>query len=378
VKIAQIATDWNVNDYRRENNEYGGVSYYRLLQPKRVIDGHQIDYFAGDLNPDDKRQEKFWLDFVDQYDLIITKQIDTPQAGAALFWACDTQDVPVVMDLDDNFLAVDESNPAYDKGYQKAGKKRAFASSALSLADGFFVSTQPLQDAYRDILSEVYDQQKPSFVLPNCNNADDFDYGSPKDDDAVVVGWHGSVTHDADLKLVLPTIRKIMQRNENVELSLMGGVREETITDLFEEWSLEMIENRIRFHGGTPSWNGFPAALMKKPWDIGIAPLVDNEFNRGKSHIKWMEQAMKKIPTVASAVYPYEKPVQGTDVIRDGKTGFLVEDDEWDKALTYLIENEDVRNEVGQAAYKQVVDEWQYETHAFKWEQAIEGVVKYT
>jgi len=42
-------------------------------------------------------------------------------------------------------------------------------------------------------------------------------------------------------------------------------------------------------------------------FDIGLAPLRDNHFNRGKSNLRWLEYSALKIPTIASDVEPFKE-----------------------------------------------------------------------
>ena len=86
---------------------------------------------------------------------------------------------------------------------------------------------------------------------------------------------------------------------------------------------------------------------------------------------------MKKIPTVASWVYPYHAPIDGTPVIQDGKTGFLVETkEEWVETLQKLIDNPELRQKIGKAAYNAVKKNWQYKDHISKWDNAIQKVLE--
>jgi len=74
-----------------------------------------------------------------------------------------------------------------------------------------------------------------------------------------------------------------------------------------------------------------------------------------------MEYSMIKIPTVASRVYPYFIELDGKDTIRDGETGFLCSTPEqWEKTLSKLIEDEELRIKIGQQAYNYIKDNWQY------------------
>ena len=116
--------------------------------------------------------------------------------------------------------------------------------------------------------------------------------------------------------------------------------------------------------------------MAEHDWSIGLAPLRDTKFARGKSHIKWLENSLLGVPTVASNVYAYAEPIQGTATIDDGETGLLAKDDEWEEKLALLIEDEKLRKYMGRDARKYVVDNWTYTRHAHKWEDAFKSVIE--
>jgi glycosyltransferase involved in cell wall biosynthesis len=107
---------------------------------------------------------------------------------------------------------------------------------------------------------------------------------------------------------------------------------------------------------------------MSQKWDIGIAPLINDEFNRGKSHIKWMEYAMCGIPCVASDVAPYK-------VIRNGIDGILTDDDHWYYNLRRLVRDRNLRAAIGYNALLTVGDFHQYGDHAHLWTEALSNFI---
>ena len=82
-------------------------------------------------------------------------------------------------------------------------------------------------------------------------------------------------------------------------------------------------------------------------FDIGIMPLADDEWSRGKGGYKLLQYMAIGIPCVASPV--------GTNnrIILEGINGFLSSsEDEWMKKLSLLIENSDLRYRMGIAGRK--------------------------
>ena len=361
MKALLISTDWQQNDYRVANNAYGGVTYYRLIAPQKAVNalGHEWDYLGNKATIDNKT----WEERLEGYDIVISKHIDNPNGAKNIHLACEKLGIPFVYDLDDDLFSIREDNPAHDS-YAKGKIKRLYLATNLSFADAFFVSTEPLKETYQKFYKDNFDLDIPIYVLPNYNDAELFNYKSSKNEDKTIIGYHGSVTHDADLAMVLPVIDRLMSEHHNLYMQLVGSVRRDSINKLFAN-----IENRNKFEikAGTPAFDEFPRLLMSMPWDIGVAPLIDDEFNRGKSHIKYMEYAMKYIPVVASDTYPYKHNATGAILCRNQT--------DWYIKLKMLIANKKLRHQTAQKINQHVLDNLQYKDKGQMWIDAAQDVI---
>ncbi|HEY2744506.1 MAG TPA: glycosyltransferase, partial [Polyangia bacterium] len=87
--------------------------------------------------------------------------------------------------------------------------------------------------------------------------------------------------------------------------------------------------------------------------DIGLYPLVADEWSVGKSGFKAVQYMACAVPTVAS-------PVGVTsDMIRDGDNGFLAADDAtWVERLTQLIDEPALRKRLGAAGRADALASW--------------------
>ncbi len=101
--------------------------------------------------------------------------------------------------------------------------------------------------------------------------------------------------------------------------------------------------------------------LQFKPWsleteitdleqfDIGVMPLPDDEWSKGKCGFKALQYMALQIPTVASSVGV------NIQIIQQGENGFLCRTaEEWTHNLSVLIENKALRDLVGIAGRKKV------------------------
>lgn len=379
IKCALIGTDWNSNETRKKMNHYGGVTYYRLIKPllENVNDDFEFTYYGSDLSAeaDGKTGEQFWNKLVSKHDIFITKCIDNEQAVSNLIFFCRKLKKKIILDLDDNIFEVKPDQPAYEV-YAKGKPKRAIVAAFISMVDALFVSTQPLADYYAKYIKNLYGQDMKIFVLPNYNDISEFHFPIPeKEKDKIIIGWTGSITHFNDLKIVLPALERLMKEFPNLYIELSGGLYHKDAIKLFANFDDKVLD-RIHCGSGTESWFGYPELLSTYKWNIGIAPLTSDEFNRGKSHIKWMEYSTYAVPTIASRVYPYHMPILGQNTIVDGKTGFLCDEKEWYYKLKKLILHPEIAEKIGQNARDYVINELQYKQHHRLWINALSQIAK--
>jgi hypothetical protein len=156
----------------------------------------------------------------------------------------------------------------------------------------------------------------------------------------IVIGYFsGTGSHNRDFTLVSPLLAELMGRYEHLWLHLSGHLE--------IGGSLLAYTDRIR-RAPFVAWQELPSLVAQI--DINIAPLeLDNPFCQAKSEIKYTEAALVGVPTVASPTEAYRY------AIHDGVDGFLAATpDEWRQALTQLIEQPALREQVGEAARRAV------------------------
>lgn len=252
---------------------------------------------------------------------------------------------PVFFDIDDlvfdtvytDQLSYTQGLNSVEKGNYDAGVRNY--GYMLKNCDGAITSTNQLQE-------ELYKYQ--SKVLLNRNLASDDliaissqyikDYSQISD--IVKIGYFsGSISHNENFELIKPAIKQLLTKYSNVQLHIVG------ILDIPQD--MKPFENQIVTHDYV-DWDKLPALISEV--DINLAPLVNSIFNRAKSEIKWIEAALVKVPTVASKIGAF------SDAIIDGETGLLATDDEWFDKLEALVLSTELRQEIADAAYQDVLE----------------------
>jgi glycosyltransferase involved in cell wall biosynthesis len=143
--------------------------------------------------------------------------------------------------------------------------------------------------------------------------------------DRLVIGWTGSATSQAHLESFAPVLGRIFERHR-VEIHVVSAhpPRLDGIPVRWKRWIAEReVEDLAEF-------------------DVGIMPLPDDEWTRGKSAFKALQCMGMGMPVICS-------PVGTTvDLIRDGENGFLASTpDEWVETVGRLVADPSLRERVG-------------------------------
>lgn len=367
MKILAHFTDYMHRPERKKLNTFGALGYYRIHSPMKQLKKHQVEVVGVGIDSYGDTFEENWKNIFKQNDAFWMLHAFGEKVLAAQAYCAEKYQKLLIYDLDDDYLDVPETNPVYDK-FKKANsiedvgtvRTRGALSASFSFADVLTVSTEPLKARMEKHFKEVFHMKKEIVVIPNMNTIGDWNYAPvPKYKDRVVIGYSGSNSHQSDLIKALPAIRNLMQKYEYLHLEIIGAIEKSKLDFYFKDWPMKLLD-RVGLIPATATFWEYPEWLSKQKWDIGIAPLEDSEFNRCKSHIKWMEYSMYKIPTVASRVYPYFMPILGRKTITDRQTGMLCRDNEWEARLEELILDKELREKIGTQAYEHVKKNWQY------------------
>ena len=150
--------------------------------------------------------------------------------------------------------------------------------------------------------------------------------------DGIVLGWIGSATTVGYLDLIREPLMRLARRYPGLRLQVVGAQWEaEGVTVESKPWHLEEEVTDL---------SGF---------DIGLMPMPDDDWTRGKGGYKLLQYMAAGLPVVASPVGINQQ------IVQDGETGFLARDEaEWEGRLVQLIACEELRRGMGQAGVRQV------------------------
>ncbi len=208
-----------------------------------------------------------------------------------------------------------------------------------------------------DELAEWVQQMgaRSTSVIPTCLDVESYVGLSRADGDGTCrIGWVGSTLIDAYLQPIEDSLAAITS-SHNCELLIVGASEPRLGTDVrsqFMPWSLS-IEPEVF-----------------SQFDIGIMPLPNNERARMKAGFKLLQYMAAGLPVVASPIG------MNARIIRHGWNGFLANSpSEWHDALSQLIDNSDLRREMGENGRALVRQQYSLSVAASHWRNVCQQIV---
>ncbi|MCG2808397.1 MAG: glycosyltransferase family 4 protein [Coriobacteriia bacterium] len=229
-----------------------------------------------------------------------------------------------VFETDDDYWAIHPENPAASYWTaERLGEMNRIVRECSVVT----VSTEELAQVVRPMNANVR-------VLRNMLPDEHWpaERKLPNSGDDLVLGWAGSPSHVADMRIILPVMKQLLDEYPRLTVRLAGAP---------EQWSdphprIELV----------PWVKVEEYASVLQGFDIGVAPVQDTRFNRCKSDLKFVEYSIVGIPTVASQVQSY------IGSIKPGVNGYLARNTkDWLKHLRRLIESPDLREQIASEAH---------------------------
>lgn len=170
-------------------------------------------------------------------------------------------------------------------------------------------------------------------IIPTVIDTDRYvarDYTQPKSNGRVRVGWSGSDQSIQSTLVPFLDMLASLQKKIDYELVVITNTKPKLPKpDL--RWSFV-------------PWNEREEHLISSKFDIGIMPLKDDPFQKGKCGLKLLQYMAGGLPTVASPVGVND------EIVVPERTGFLARaETEWQEALAALIRSPELRAAYGRA-----------------------------
>jgi glycosyltransferase involved in cell wall biosynthesis len=161
----------------------------------------------------------------------------------------------------------------------------------------------------------------------------------------IVIGWVGSPATQKYLFDIRHALAQVCAKHHAC-LLLVGA-------------NAQMVEQLAGIPVERVEWSEDTEAAAIARMDIGIMPLVDGPWERGKCGYKLIQYMASGLPVVASPVGV------NVDIVRQGENGYLATDDAaWADAMQRLVSDTSLRQRMGSAGREQVEREYSLSAQA--------------
>jgi glycosyltransferase involved in cell wall biosynthesis len=174
--------------------------------------------------------------------------------------------------------------------------------------------------------------------------------------DKVTIGWTGTSTTLPYLEAILPIFEKLIDKyNDKVTFKIIVDVDKK-----YESIGTQTI-----------LWNKQNEIEELNGIDIGIMPLPNNQWTRGKCGFKGLQYMALGKATIMAPVGV------NTEIVQDGENGFLAKnDEEWFDKLSTLIESKTLRNKIGENAKRTVENRFSVSSQKMKYLNEFEKLIQ--
>ena len=342
-----------------------GIWFHRIETPSRALKkrGHGIKQIAiGNPVPQE---------FMDWPDTVVFGRIynaafdpiklmrDYRKAGKRILY-----------DMDDDFWQVTKDNPSV----LVSNALKDQYEGMIREADAIITPSNILAKKFKKL-------GKPVHICPNGINYGLYHERSHEHKD-MMIGYMGAASHWKDLTIVIDALEELY-RDYNFYFVIYGMVGEpmeaamysygKTLGSGLQPEKNVYYKSALDFYSKLKKLKMIhipfyppelhPSVLARADFDIGIAPLENTEFNRGKSCIKFYEYAATGAVTLASDVEPYKSEVnyRAKNTKKD-----------WYKKLKRLLDDDKFRKDLLEKQRKYVKETRNLDNLALDWELACQ------
>jgi glycosyltransferase involved in cell wall biosynthesis len=169
--------------------------------------------------------------------------------------------------------------------------------------------------------------------------------------ETIRVAWIGTPVTARFLKPLMPMMERLQSEHPRLSFRFIGAGN-------------GFLRNGLRAE--TFEWSEKTETDLLSECDMGIMPVPDEEFVRGKCGLKLIQYMACGLPVVASPVGVNRQ------IVEEGKNGFLAAtDDEWFEKLDKLVRHPELRLSLGEAGRAKVTAGYTLEHGFAKWQEVL-------
>lgn len=270
---------------------------------------------------------------IKKYDLIFVQR-EAYMLGTPFFERAMAAKVPMIFDFDDSIWIQQVSEGNKKLSFLKDASKTAKIIEKSALV---FAGNQYLADYAKQYNKNVV-------IIPTTIDTDVYVPVEHTLNEKICIGWSGSFSTIEHFSTAIPALKRIKERfGDAVYFKIIGDP-----TYYCQELDTKGI-----------AWKAATETQDLSEMQIGIMPLPDTEWAKGKCGLKGLQYMAMGIATLMSPVGV------NSEIIQPGINGYLPNsEDEWVDTISALIEDYQLRTRIGAAGRRTVVEK--YSSNAWK------------
>ena len=329
LKYEQYFNYWRENGYDIDVSSFMDESMWKIA----YVQGNYLGKMLGTLRGHFRRMRDIFR--INRYDLVYVFMWVTPLGTSFFERLVRALSKRLIYDVEDNVFMAKRSEVNPLVGILRGTGKIKYL---IRTADHVITSSPFLNDYCLGI-----NKNKACTYISSSIDTDRFlPANRYSNDQKVTIGWTGTFSSREYLDLLRNVFLDLRGRCD-FRLRVIGNFQYE-----LPSIDLEVIQ-----------WSKNDEIKDLQDIDIGVYPLVQDEWVLGKSGLKAIQYMALGLPTVATNVGTTPK------IIQHHKNGWLVRtDSEWVDALETLIKDPGLRRKLGEAGRATVLSS--YSTYAIK------------
>jgi glycosyltransferase involved in cell wall biosynthesis len=371
-----------------------GVGYFRSTKPHIALEEKYPDEFHVDIEYEPELNNDEWLK---QYDVIhYHRTLGAYEQLPSLLSRLDNLGIATIMDLDDHW-APGPHHPAY----------LLIKNSGLDkLILGNIKNARNITTTTSLFAEEISKHNKNVHILPNAIDPKEKQYTpNPEKSDRLRIGWLGGSSHLKDLEILRGVVGRLHNDGllDNVQFVLCGYDLRGTMT-IIDEQTGQQTQRPIKpmesvwyqyeriftedYTTVSPEYKDFLLKFKQEEYpnvenepyrrvwtkpissyasnynlfDISLAPIEENDFNKVKSQLKVIEAGFHKKALIAQDFGPYQIDIKNVHQFGGGwdenGNGILIESNknhkDWYKFIKKLIQTPELVKQLSENLHNTV------------------------
>ncbi len=330
----------------------GGVCWYRCALPAMALGADWIGVVGepgalrratgGFVEP---AGESAWAG----YDVVVL-QLVHGEAWLRRIAELQAAGVTVLYEIDDDLRGV-AAEPGHEFAPKFPPQRVRAHEAAIHACDGVICSTPVLAERLAGLSERIH-------VCANGIDLARYPYPLPQRE-TVTIGWAGGTGHERAMRPWMPAIAAVLEQRAQARFRSVGQPFGHRLAERFGADRASAVP--------FTALDTYPAAMAA--FDIALAPAAPSAFFTAKSDLRFLEAAALGLPVVADpAVYP---------TVAHGATGLhATTPDEAREAMLALVDDPQLRHDLGTAARAYVERERAIPVAARQWERALQRPLK--